>query len=78
MSAKSTSAAKRSLDGPDGRRYLIPKDKEEAFEAWSAALDQNNLEAYVKNGGETFERYGFADYSYNFTVVKSFYAQAAN
>jgi hypothetical protein len=76
MSTKNTFAAKTSVDGPDGRRYLIPKDKERAFKAWSAAVDKNDLETYVENGGETFERYGFADYAYNFAVVKSFYAQA--
>jgi hypothetical protein len=78
MCAKNIPAARTSLDGPDGRRYLIPKDKEQAFEAWSAAVDENHLETYLKSGGETFERYGFADYAYNFAVVKSFYAQAAN
>lgn len=79
MSTKSASAAGRtSFDGPDGRRYLIPTDKEQAFEAWSAAVDKNDLETYVKNGGETFERCKFADYAYNFTVMKSFYAQAMN
>jgi hypothetical protein len=78
MSTKSVSAARTPLDGPDGRRYLIPKDKEQAFAAWAAAVDRNDLETYVENGGETFERYGFADYAYNFTVMKTFYAQAAN
>jgi hypothetical protein len=77
MSTK-TPAARTSLDGPYGRRYLIPKDKEQAFHAWSAAVENNDLEAYAKNGGETFERSGFADYAYNFTVLKSFYSQAAN
>jgi hypothetical protein len=57
---------------------LIPKDKEQAFEAWGAAVAKNDLEAYRKNDGETFERYRFVDYAYNFAVVKSFYAQAAN
>ena len=69
---------KTSVDGPDGRRYLIPKDKEQAFAAWAAAVGHNDLETYLKNGGETFERYRFADYAYNFTVMKSFYAQAAS
>jgi hypothetical protein len=79
MSTKSASpAAKTSLDGPDGRRYLIPSEKAHAFEAWSAAVEKQELEKYVENGGETFERYGFADYAYNYAVVKSFYAQAAN
>jgi hypothetical protein len=78
MSAKSTSAARASLDGPDGHRYLIPKDKEQAFAAWSAAVTKNDLETYRKNDGETFERYRFVDYAYNFAVVKLFYAQAAN
>jgi hypothetical protein len=77
MSTK-TPTARTSVDGPDGRRYLIPKDKEQAFQAWSAAVDRNDLEGYLKNGGESFERYGFADYTYNFTILKSFYAQAAN
>jgi len=77
MSAKGTFAAKTSLDGPDGR-YLIPNDKEQAFAAWVAAVDHNDLETYLKNGGETFERYRFADYAYNFTVMKSFYAQATS
>jgi len=78
MSTKSASPAKVSLDGPNGRRYLIPKDKEQAFKAWSAAVDERDLETHVENGGETFERYGFADYAYNFAVVKSFFAQATN
>jgi hypothetical protein len=75
MSVKSTPGSKTSVDGPDGRRYLIPRDKEQAFGAWSAAVDQNDLETYMKNGGETFERYRFADYAYNFTVMKTFYAR---
>jgi hypothetical protein len=78
MSTKSASPARTSLDGPDGRRYLIPKDKERAFQAWSAAVERQELANYVEDGGETFERYGFADYAYNFTVLKSFYSQAAN
>jgi hypothetical protein len=78
MSTKgSTSVLKTSLDGPDGRRYLIPKDKEQAFKAWAAAVDNNQLEAYIQNGGETFERYRAADYVHNFALVKSFYAEAA-
>jgi hypothetical protein len=78
MSAKSVSTARTSLYGPDGRRYLIPGDKEQEFTAWAAAVDKNDLETYLKNGGETFERYRFVDYAYNFAVVKSFYAQATN
>jgi hypothetical protein len=79
MSTKGTSPIlKTSLDGPDGRRYRIPRDKEQAFAAWAAAVDNNQLDAYIQNGGETFERYRFADYAYNFALLKSFYAQAAN
>jgi hypothetical protein len=80
MSTKSTSPVVRttSLDGPDGRRYLIPRDKEQAFAAWVAAVDNDQLERYVQDGGETFERYRFADYAYNYALVKSFYGQAAN
>jgi hypothetical protein len=78
MSTKdSTSALKTSLDGPDGRRYRIPKDKEQAFAAWAAAVENNQLDAYIQNGGETFERFRAADYVHNFALVKSFYAEAA-
>ena len=78
MSTKSTPAARTPVDGPDGRRYLIPSDKTQAFATWAAAVDKNDLETFLKNGGETFERYRFADYTYNYAVVKSFYGQAAN
>ena len=80
MSTKdSTSPVLRtSLDGPDGRRYQIPRDKEQAFAAWAAAVNNKQLDSYIQKGGETFERYRSADYVHNFALVKSFYAQTAN
>ena len=77
MSSKTIPVVRTVLDGPSGRRYLIPKDKEQAFAAWAVAVDKNDLETYVKTGGETFERYGFADYAYNYAALKSIYAQVA-
>jgi hypothetical protein len=41
-------------------------------------VESGDLARYVQSGGETFERYGLADYAYNFTVMKSFYTQATS
>lgn len=76
MSTKGNTSPILSLDGPDGRRYQIPRDKERVFAAWAAAVNNNQLDAYIQSGGETFERYRSADYVYNFALVKSFYLQA--
>lgn len=78
MATKSTAPKTLILDGA-GRRYLIPQDKEQAFDAWTAAVEKHELEEYVKNGGETFERYRLTkNYVQNFALLKNFYSSAAN
>ena len=77
MSTKTIRVVRTAIDGPNAHRYPIPKDKDQAFAAWAVAVDKNDLETYVNNGDETFERYGFADYAYNYAVLKSTYAQVA-
>ncbi len=81
MATKSTAPVAKTtfiFDGA-GRRYLIPWEKEQAFEAWTAAVKKQELEEYVKNGGETFERYKFTEnYVQNFALLKTFYSSAAN
>jgi hypothetical protein len=81
MSAKDRASAAKTifiLDGA-GHRYLIPREKEQAFEAWTAAAKKQELEKYIKNGGETFERYRLTEnYAHNFALLKTFYSSAAN
>jgi hypothetical protein len=81
MATKSTTPVAKTifiLDGA-GRRYLIPGGKEQAFEAWTAAAKKQELEKYIKNGGETFERYRLTEnYAHNFALLKTFYSSAAN
>jgi hypothetical protein len=81
MATKSTAPVAKTtfiLDGA-GRRYLIPQDKEQAFDAWTAAVEKQELEKYVEKGGETFERYRLTEkYVQNFALLKTFYSSAAN
>jgi hypothetical protein len=81
MSTKSTAPVAKTtfiLDGA-GRRYLIPQEKEQAFEAWIAAVEKQELERYIGNGGENFEGYRLTEnYVQNFALLKTFYSSAAN
>jgi hypothetical protein len=78
MSAKSTAPKTFILDGA-GRRYLIPQDKEQAFDAWTAAVEKQELEKYIETGGETFERYKLTEnHVQNFALLKTFYGSTTN
>jgi hypothetical protein len=81
MATKSTVPAAKTtfiLDGA-GRRYLIPQEKEQAFDAWTAAVEKQELEKHIENGGETFERYQLTEnHVQNFALLKTFYGSAAH
>jgi hypothetical protein len=46
-----------SLNSVQGRCYLIPRAEKDAFKLYVTAVENEELEQYINDGGKTFDKY---------------------